>query len=63
MKQMYQLRSVLQNHYLKQMIKENRKVLVKSYHQPNDTTLDIELKDNIKFPPKRSKIDCRKSEI
>lgn len=25
------------------------KVLVKSYHQPNDTTLDIELKDNIKF--------------
>ncbi|MCC1206207.1 ABC transporter substrate-binding protein [Staphylococcus aureus] len=25
------------------------KALVKSYHQPNDTTLDIELKDNIKF--------------
>ncbi|HDE6619556.1 TPA: ABC transporter substrate-binding protein [Staphylococcus aureus] len=25
------------------------KVLVKSYHQPNDKTLDIELKDNIKF--------------
>ncbi|HBC7269296.1 TPA: ABC transporter substrate-binding protein [Staphylococcus aureus] len=25
------------------------KVLVKSYHQPNDTTLDIELKDNVKF--------------
>ena len=22
---------------------------MKSYHQPNDTTLDIELKDNIKF--------------
>ncbi len=36
--------------FLKQMYQgKNRKALVKSYHQPNDTTLDIELKDNIKF--------------
>ncbi len=49
MKQMYQL-----SWCCRIIIKTNdqgkiEKALVKSYHQPNDTTLDIELKDNIKF--------------
>ncbi len=39
---------VLQNHCLKTNDKENKKS-ISECHQPNDTTLDIELKDNVKF--------------